>query len=595
MNPIQSIQGKQETRNCQNCKTDFRIEPDDFTFYEKVSVPPPTICPDCRLERRLAWWNMRSIYKRACDLCKKDKISVYSPDKPYTVYCSTCWWSDDWDQTEIGRDYDFSRSFFEQFDELLRQAPLVGRFGYESQAVRSDWVNMFTNVKDCYLSFHVDNCERCMYSYYIGQCNDCNGLALSFGDELCYHSIALQQCNRVFFSKYSESCIDSWFLKNCVGCTNCFASANLKNKQYHIFNKPYGNKEAYEKKLTELGFDQTSYISVQVFKEKTQTHWQKYPSKYMHGIKNSNATGDIVNNSKNTFSAFNVRDAEDVKYVMNFIAGGGKDSMDWTQYGDKGELMYEVLMSGGETSNCHFSWTAWKQSRDCEYGVLNVNCSNCFGCVGLKNKQYCVLNKQYSKEEYESLREKIIEQMKENREYGEFFPIQMSPFGYNETGAGEEYKLTEAEARGRGYKWTDIEKNKGKYNPTMEASELPDKITDAEDSILKEVISCGACRGVYRIVPAELDFHRNLLLPLPRLCVDCRYFELMSMRNPFKLYARKCQCAGTQSDNELYANTAQNHLSHEMEQHCPNRFETSYSPERKEIVYCKECYEAEVV
>ena len=35
----------QETKTCQNCKAQFIIEPDDFTFYEKINVPPPT------------WWN----------------------------------------------------------------------------------------------------------------------------------------------------------------------------------------------------------------------------------------------------------------------------------------------------------------------------------------------------------------------------------------------------------------------------------------------------------------------------------------------------------------------------------------------------------
>ena len=38
-----------ETRNCQNCKKDFLIEGDDFSFYKKLGVPSPTWCPDCRL------------------------------------------------------------------------------------------------------------------------------------------------------------------------------------------------------------------------------------------------------------------------------------------------------------------------------------------------------------------------------------------------------------------------------------------------------------------------------------------------------------------------------------------------------------------
>lgn len=46
-----------ETRNCQNCKQPFTIEPDDFGFYEQIKVPPPTWCSDCRLMRRMSFRN----------------------------------------------------------------------------------------------------------------------------------------------------------------------------------------------------------------------------------------------------------------------------------------------------------------------------------------------------------------------------------------------------------------------------------------------------------------------------------------------------------------------------------------------------------
>ena len=60
-----------ENRVCQNCKNDFVIELDDFGFYEKMKVPPPTFCPNCRAQRRFMWRNERSLYKRPCSLCKK--------------------------------------------------------------------------------------------------------------------------------------------------------------------------------------------------------------------------------------------------------------------------------------------------------------------------------------------------------------------------------------------------------------------------------------------------------------------------------------------------------------------------------------------
>lgn len=81
-----------ETKTCQNCKQNFVIEPEDFNFYEKIKVPSPTLCVDCRQQRRYAWRNERTLYRRNCDLCGKNMVTIYSPNKPYKVYCHDCWW-----------------------------------------------------------------------------------------------------------------------------------------------------------------------------------------------------------------------------------------------------------------------------------------------------------------------------------------------------------------------------------------------------------------------------------------------------------------------------------------------------------------------
>src|SRR3989344_2055311 len=94
---------------CQNCKQEFVIEPDDFGFYEKIKVPPPSWCPECRMKRRLAYREERALYKDTCDKCGKDTVSLFAPETKLTVYCSPCWWGDGWDGTDYGRDYDFNK------------------------------------------------------------------------------------------------------------------------------------------------------------------------------------------------------------------------------------------------------------------------------------------------------------------------------------------------------------------------------------------------------------------------------------------------------------------------------------------------------
>src|SRR3989344_9230676 len=114
---------EKETKICQNCKTDFIIETDDFSFYEKMKVPPPTFCPDCRFQRRLLFRNNRVFYKRECLMCKKSMLSIYHPQNPYVIYCKECWLSDKWNPLDYGNDYDFSKPFFEQFHKLQKSVP----------------------------------------------------------------------------------------------------------------------------------------------------------------------------------------------------------------------------------------------------------------------------------------------------------------------------------------------------------------------------------------------------------------------------------------------------------------------------------------
>ena len=119
---------KAEERVCQNCKQYFVIEPEDFSFYEKIKVPPPTWCPECRFQRRLQFRNNRVFYKRECALCKEPLLTIYNNERPYTVYCRNCWLSDKWDPLSFGRGYDFSIPFFHQFRSLQAKVPRVNLF-----------------------------------------------------------------------------------------------------------------------------------------------------------------------------------------------------------------------------------------------------------------------------------------------------------------------------------------------------------------------------------------------------------------------------------------------------------------------------------
>lgn len=236
--------------------------------------------------------------------------------------------------------------------------------------------------------------------------------------------------------------------------------------------------------------------------------------------------------------------------------------------------------------------------------------------MGLKKRECCILNKQYGKEKYEKLRARIIEDMNKNPyidknghvyKYGEFFPPEMSPFGYNETTAWEFFPLTKEEALAKNYSWGEAEEKN--YATTAEAKDLPDRIEEVADTVVSETIRCAhalstsdvnrsscndQCSLAFRIIPQELEFYRKMNLSLPRLCPNCRHAERTRRRNPMKLWKRTCQCKGAASERGFYHNSGM-HSSHSASEPCPNIFQTAYTPDRGEIMYCEGCYNGEVV
>ena len=589
-----------ETKTCQNCKNSFVIEPEDFEFYDKIKVPPPTFCPECRMIRRGVFRNERTFYKRPCDLCKKGVISIYNANTTFPVYYQECWWSDKWDSISYGSEYDLNKSFFEQYKELRNMVPRVAIIN--KGGVDSPYTNLSANNKNCYFLIESSNNEDRIHSYWLeNQCKSVVDSSFLTRVEIAYESLLSWQSFKLFFSKDSRECSDSYFLNNCVNVSHSLCCINLRNKQNHIFNEPF-SKEDYEQKIAEM--DLGSYSSLVALKERSRDFSLLFPRRFAYTVKSVDVTGDYVVSSKNVKYSFFVEDGENIKYAIHTF-DKVRDNMDTDVLGIGGELCYESMNTALGVNRMNFCVRCWT-------GHNSSYCDNCddsrssFACIGLRNKQHCILNKQYAKEEYETLVPKIIQHMNDMPytdkrgivyKYGEFFPPELSPFSYNETIAQEYFPLTKAEAESMGYRWKDPYTKE--YNISIQSKDLPDHIKDVKDNILEQTIGCEheggcneQCSTAYRIIPQELEFYRKMNLPLPRLCPNCRHYHRLKQRNPLKLWHRGCQCSGDRSSNGVYTNTTGH-------QHgsgpCPNEFETSYALDRPEIIYCETCYQNEVV
>ncbi|MEK7174375.1 MAG: hypothetical protein AAB759_01820 [Patescibacteria group bacterium] len=564
-----------ETRICQNCKTTFVIEPEDFQFYAKIVVPPPTFCPDCRFQRRLAFFNATNLYRRKCDLCHKESISTFHPDAPYTVYCPKCWWSDAWSPLDYGRNYDFSRPFFEQLNELWHSVPIIGISTDPDSTASSPYTHDVGHMKNSYLIFHGESCEDNAYGFYNYKNRstfDCTAVVES---ERCYDGMHSYRTNHCIGARDQlANSIDCIFCRDCLNCQNCFGCANLKNKKYHIFNKPY-TKEAYFEELKK--YDLGSYKGYVAAQRAAEEFWKTQPLKSEYNEFIENCTGPNIFFSKNVKDSIEVQHAEDSRWLFLVWGLPTKDSYDISTWGNNVTWSYEGCVVGENATRMLFCQDAGLDFSNAEYAKISVSAADHFGCVSVRKTKHCILNKQYSKEEYEALRERIIQHMNDMPytdahgnvyRYGEFFPPEMSPFAYNETLAQNFFPLTKAEAERKKYPWRVIER--AEQAATLTAEDLPDHIKDAPDNIVNETIKCPTCPRAYRIIQMELDFLRQMNVPLPRRCPMCRIEEKLNIwvkdqeRN-----RRSCSVCGAE-------------------------FESKYREPEAPMVLCRKCYNREV-
>ncbi|MFA6305437.1 MAG: hypothetical protein WC651_01760 [Candidatus Gracilibacteria bacterium] len=551
---------------CKICSQNFEITQEDLDFLEKISpvfngekyqIPPPTLCPDCRHQRRQIWRNERTLYKRKCDATGKSIISVYSEEKPFPVYGNEYWYSDKWDALDHGRDVDFDKTFFEQFKELMHVVPQLSRSAVGNE--NCDYVTQCGWCKNCYLIFEADFDENCMYSNYLYDSKSCVDMLTATKCELCYECIDTENSYNLKFSQNCKNCSDSWFLKNCIGCKNCYGCVNLRNKEFYFLNKKL-DKETYEKKTAT--FKKMSVKSLEQAYESFLNFAKKFPQKYFEGHQNENISGNYISNSKNCHDCYDINNCWDCKNITNsrFM----KNCSDITVFGSlKGaEFCYENHEIGDGVKNIVFSDQIWTGCCNIQYSKSCINnCHDLFGCVGLKHKSYCILNKQYTKEEYEELVPKIIEHMQKTGEYGEFFPKEIAPYEYNETVAQDYYPLEKQEAIKKGYKWRDPDKRD--YMPqTYKMSEFIDEV---KDDIINQILACETCKKNYKITEEELKFYKKQLLPIPHRCHDCRHKNRFRLRNPRHLYKRNCQ-------------------------KCSTEIKTTFQKDLDAMVYCEKCY-----
>jgi hypothetical protein len=490
--------------------------------------------------KEIGSWEVMNLYKRNGRICRypdTGRIQVLD-DTEYK------------NASSYYREYDFDKSFFENFQWLMDIFPFEHIFHFENNE-NSDFADSVFGAKNTYLSFIVGfESENVAYSAlcYNNIHNIYNSFLACIHSSNVYMSWGVNESHNVFYSRYITNSANIWFSTNLIGCHECIGCDNLENQKYMINNVAYSTEE-YNAKKDEILSDKKSFdtIYAHIKKREGRNFWSE------------NVDGDYIIKSSNIEQGSWLVNIHDSRNVV--VANGDK----WSRYfydafdvGMNSEHFYGVMWAWGlPTGAAHlYSSMQITSSTFIYYSQYMENCHHCFGCIGLKNKSYCILNKQYSKEEWESLAEKIFETMEADGSLGKFFPANMNPFYFNDTVAYlVDDSFTKEEVEKEGFLWRDspikvdipewLEVIKtselGKFewfrtvsviarNEAIQESDALDRHTpfhsvrDDENtiqewyidpSILDKVIT-DEKGNYYRIIKMEYDFLMKHGLPLPR-------------------------------------------------------------------------------
>ncbi len=421
-------------------------------------------------------------------------------------------------------------NFFDDFSTLFTSLPFSSLYNYV-WAENSWFAFSVLWSTNCYLSFTViTDCENILYSFAIKEwCKDVlNSLQVSNSSQNIYSSKCVIRSHNVFFSQFVENSSNIWFSSNLIWCSDCIFCDWLMNMSYCINNQQLSIEE-YSKRKKEILYKKDAfYTSYKV----SNTTWTNYWSSDFENcnfvlnsknVVNGNYSFNLIN-AKNTFVVWSPNMNTDIYDAFEAWSLGNND-------------LYWVLntwVRSDHVYNCEWIVTCHKVF----YSRFLENCSFCLWCIWLKNKSYCIFNKQYTKEDRYDEVDKIFSQMEKDWQLWEFFPWSMNPFYFNDTAAYLiDPSFTKEEVTAKGYlrREEPIKVDIPDWMETVQVDELwqfewfdSEWVWTINPDILKKII-IDTDGNIYRIIKMEYDFLVKHGLPLPRK------HRLERMKDNFKI------------------------------------------------------------
>lgn len=548
------------------CEGEFDITKEDIEFLKMLRVPAPNYCPTCRRMRRLTHMGWSQLFKRECDAPGhgESMISIFSKECPFPVYDYKYFMEDEFDVFSFGVDYEKEIDPAKQLIELRKKFPVPSFLNRDPSSINSEYSNGGRDLKNGYYVMACYHVEDAWYSLMINKSRNVMDSYNIHDSEFVYDSVNSDHLYKSSFIYFSSNCTDSYFLFDCKNCMDCFGCVNLRNSKYCVYNKQL-TKEDYESFIASV-----VPFSRDVIKECRDKFWELVKSLPLNGsriIASDNVIGAKINNSRNLFDVTDGNNSENVRHADGVLSH--KDSMDFLYSGGHSSLLYMCTNIGSQSSRVKFSVSS-KFCTNCEFVFNSKNLNNCFMCFGLQNKSYCILNKQYTQEEYFKITDDIKYEMLKRGEYSDGPGMEFSAQAYNFSIGQILYPLTDIEIKKfGGYTAKDPDTNIGSME-TLNVGQLPETINKITDDILDKAIICELTNRPFRIISSELSFLKRMGFPIPTIHPSLRMSNRWKISPVGKKYKTACK-------------------------KCNKEMESLFDPMDNYILYCENCYKQEVV
>lgn len=454
------------------------------------------------LQQLWAFWQHFWIHKRKSDFSWKNIVSVFSEKCPYPVWHKDEWISNSNPPFTI---YDDKKDFWEQVWQLFSTCPMAHNTSLWNE--NCEYTDDSWYSKNCYLCHSIANCEDCKYSYRTFQTKNCYFTVFSFDSEFCIDLVYWYNCYNVKYAIDVKRCKNSAFLFDCQDCEDCLLCWNLRSKRYCIANKQY-EKSEYEKEVKKYNLNSKKVYNTlkNQFLDfiKTNAWW-----KSLHFDNVENSSWDYLANCKDCENCFSIQASENNK---NSVRAYNIKNTSYTIWNYNCENTHYSTIVQWNCYDVKF-WYNVAESKFMEYCINCQDCENCFLCAWLVWKKYFILNKEYSKESYETEKNRIVESMKMKWIYGEFFPAYFSPTSYDESLSSVYVPLTKEEQKKEWFRV--IEENYGQKWDYKDISKLPDNLLDFNsDDLIKKWFWDDDYHRPFQILKEDIEFYKKLWVPV---------------------------------------------------------------------------------